>query len=278
LLSSVKSRLDNTWLTKTDGAAASGVGKLAAHAREWCFPIPSLPAKIAVAARAAIAAARGRSPEAVFDSTAPAADLTQCFQTSGLFKTHRRMASRGLLEVALAATAYDAEQPTLHSVFASSEWRGGCAVTVVAYAQPCRFPAYALKFASKLRCISFPRIEPFVGIIVNNEVDCLPEASISVSEGVSLSDYLFKERHALSFRDMIDLAVDIASAVACVVPAKPATRCYVLMLSQVCAQQRAECRSPQLQHLQRGRIFSVQLVPCRQHARTVLCRGRKHCC
>jgi hypothetical protein len=151
-------------------------------------------------------------------------------------------------------------------------------VTVVAYAQPCRFPAYALKFASKLRCISFPRIEPFVGIIVNNEVDCLPEASISVSEGVSLSDYLFKERHALSFRDMIDLAVDIASAVACVVPAKPATRCYVLMLSQVCAQQRAECRSPQLQHLQRGRIFSVQLVPCRQHARTVLCRSRKHCC
>lgn len=230
LLSSVKSRMDSSWLTKTDGADSSGVGKLAAHAREWCFPMHALRGGIAAAAQAAVSAALGEQP---FDSIPAAPAMAKCFQAAGLFKSHRLAASRGLLEVALAAAADKCEQPTLHSVIASSEWHGGVAVTVCAYAQPCKFPAYALKLAAKLRCINFPRIEPFVGVIVNDEQHCAPVASISVSEGVTLTEYLFKERHVLSPRDMVDLAIDVASAVACVqplrIPAKTA------LPSRVCA-------------------------------------------
>ena len=214
LLSSVKSRLDGAWLTTTNGAEQSRVGKLAAHAREWCFPVHNLQGDIAAVAMAAISAATGQESEAAFDSIFSAPAIVKCYQRAGMFKSHRLAASRGILEVALAAAADETEQPRLHCAVASSEWRGGVAVTVAAYAEPCKFPAYALKFAAKLRCINFPRIEPFVGVIVNNEQDCLPVASISVSEGVTLTEYLFKEHHILSTRDIIDLAVDVTSAVA----------------------------------------------------------------
>jgi len=188
LLSSVKSRLDSSWLTKAEGAAASGVGKLAAHAREWCFPLNNLQGHIAAVTIAALNAAHGAAPEAAFDSIFSAPALTMCLQSAGLFKSHRLLASRGLLEVALAASTDETEKPRPHCAIASSEWRGGVAVTVAAYAQPCKFPAYALKFAAKLRCVTFPRIEPFVGVVINNEQDCLPVASISVSEGVTLTE------------------------------------------------------------------------------------------
>jgi hypothetical protein len=206
--------MDNSWLTKTEGAEASGVAKLAAHAREWCFPLQNLRGSIAAAAHAAISAARGEQGVDALDASVSAPAMSSCYESAGLFKSHRLAASRGLLEVALAAAADENEQPTLHSVVASSEWHGGVAVTVSAYAQPCKFAAYALKFAAKLRCINFPRIQPFVGLIVSDERDCVPVASISVSEGVLLSEYLFREHHALSSRDIIDLAIDIASAVA----------------------------------------------------------------
>lgn len=218
LLAGVKSRLDSSWLTRGDGAETSGVGKLAAHAREWCFPMRRLQGSVAAAAAAAVSCAQGQDAEATFDSIFSAPAMTKCYQSAGLFMSHRLVVSRGLLEIALAASAHETEQPRLHSVVASAEWHGGVAVTVAAYAQPCKFPAYALKFAAKLRCISFPRLEPFVGVIVNNEDDCVPIASVSVSEGVTLTDYLFKERHTLSCRDIIDLALDAASAVACVGP------------------------------------------------------------
>jgi hypothetical protein len=214
LLSSVKSRLDGAWLTTTNGAEQSRVGKLAAHAREWCFPVHNLQGNIAAVAMAAISAATGEESDAAFDSIFSAPAIVKCYQRAGMFKSHRLAASRGILEVALAAATDETEQPRLHCAVASAEWRGGVAVTVAAYAEPCKFPAYALKFAAKLRCINFPRIEPFVGVIVNNEQDCLPVASISVSEGVTLTEYLFKEHHILSTRDIIDLAVDVTSAVA----------------------------------------------------------------
>jgi hypothetical protein len=218
LLSSVKSRLDSTWLTQANGSEASGVGKLAAHAREWCFPVQTLQENIAAVTVAAISVAKGHEPEVTFDSIFSAAGMAKCYQRAGLFKSHRLVASRGLLEVALAAAGDEAEQARLHCVIASAEWHGGIAVTVAAYAQPCKFPAYALKFAAKLRCLNFPRIEPFIGVIIDDEHDCMPVASISVSEGVTLTEFLFKERHTLSTRDIIDLALDAASAVACVTP------------------------------------------------------------
>jgi hypothetical protein len=275
LLSSVKSRLDSTWLTKTDGADVSGVGKLAAHAREWCFPLQNLRGSIAAAAQEAISAARGVQAEATFDSIFSAPAMTKCYQSAGLFKSHRLVASRGLLEVALAAAAVENEQPALHSVVASSEWHGGVAVTVSAYAQPCKFPAYALKFAAKLRCINFPRIEPFVGIIVSDERDCIPVASISVSEGVSLTEYLFKERHTLSSRDMIDLAIDVACAVACVQRRKCFMHCSYVTLQQVPSQQRFKRWSRELRYLQCGLRIPLQPIPRPDNAFSVLIRSGK---
>jgi hypothetical protein len=275
LLSSVRSRLDNTWLTKPEGAAASGVGKLAAHAREWCFPLDNLQGNIAAVTLAALNAAHGVASEAAFDSIFSAPALTICLQSAGLFKSHRLVASRGLLEVALAAATDETEQCRPHCVIASSEWRGGVAVTVTAYTQPCKFPAYALKFAAKLRCVTFPRIEPFIGVVINNEQDCLPVASISVSEGVTLTEYLFKERHTLSPRDMIDLATDVASAVACVDALGVSVYGSALMLPQVRSQQRPQRWSSQLRHLQRGCFLSLQYVPCPNNACLVFSRSSK---
>ncbi len=277
LLSSVKSRLDNTWLTKTDGPEASGVGKLAAHAREWCFPMQNLRGNIATATMAAITAASGEETEATFDSIFSAAGMTTCYQRAGLFRLHRLVASRGLLEVALAATGDETEQSSLHCVVASSEWHGGVAVTIAAYAQPCKFPAYALKFAAKLRCINFPRIEPFIGLVVNNERDCMPVASISVSEGVPLTEYLFKERHVLSFRDMIDLSVDAASALACVNTSynRMNVNRFLVMLFQVYSRQRPQCWLPQLRHMQRGCFVPLQNISRPHHACPVLSRSCK---
>lgn len=278
LLSSVKSRLSSAWLSKEDGADASGVGKLAAHAREWCFPVQNLRGSVAAAAHAAIGAARGEETEASFDSIFSAPAMTKCYQSAGLFKAHRLATSRGLLEVALAAAVDESERPKLHSVLASAEWHGGVAVTVAAYAQPCKFPAYALKFAAKLRCINFPRIEPFVGVIVSDERDCIPVASISISEGITLTEYVFKERHSLTPRDMIDLAIDVASAVACVDPCQRFTSPSVLTPRQVPSQQRPQRRPSQLRHVQRRPVIPLQPVPCPHHACVVLsgsCKQRR---
>jgi hypothetical protein len=91
LLSSVKSRLDSAWLTTADGAEQSRVGKLAAHAREWCFPLRDLPGSMAAAATAAMSAATGEATDAVFDSIFSAPCRCQVLSKSG----HVQVASSG---------------------------------------------------------------------------------------------------------------------------------------------------------------------------------------